>query len=612
MIMLYTNTLHIQAQRMLFKVSSQRGATVIKRSSCCCRGAHKSFISRRYCHQSSYHHYHRISLTCPAATVVAATKYGYYSHNLLPSRHLHPISSTRPLSSDATTSSSRAISLSLADLEYRVTELEQRVSQQHYRLTNIDVQQELWPLLANCAQQDTYNRSSSFSTLRMHQDVERADEAISRAKLCHRILDLCLKEVEDRRIFLWDWLQTTTAATTTTMNNDGNDEIVDNQHQHNVNDNFSPTKFWNEAPHPTKQMFNLVLSSWKNVITSSSSSSSSHHQEQTKLELIEQAAQQASTLLHQMEEEYSSDVAFIQHYNDHVDKGRYTTLLVGAARPDVRNYSEVIGCWGSCIDNGGGGKKKKKKKKERHSITNNNNNNKTHRRNRSDNHNVQDGILQQRLRLEACAMKAMMELLESMEEDLYGTFSDSDTSNTSPIQQQQQRKKPPPDRVCYNIILASMARQLNPSLYEMRLVLQRMMERVQFELESDDNDNHDDGDDEDRYAYAMSFFPDIFSYNALMEARANRATMFTSSETTSSTKYPHHQFDATMQRQHHHRPQQSRWRQQLTNNEVSRPMKSRFTSSEEEAILAEQMLEEMNHISTVSIRPNIWSYNGES
>ena len=40
-------------------------------------------------------------------------------------------------------------------------------------------------------------------------------------------------------------------------------------------------------------------------------------------------------------------------------------------------------------------------------------------------------------------------------------------------------------------------------------------------------------------------------------------------------------------------------------------MKSRFTSSEEEAILAEQMLGEIDNISTVSIRTNIWSYNGE-
>jgi len=571
--MLYTNTLHRQPQRLVIKYSSLAAALRATAKRSCCRGAHKSFVTRR-CSPSLSHHCYRLSLTWPAeaAAAVVTTKHGYHSYT----NASRQVLSTRQLSS----TSSAGISISLADLEYRVAELEQRASQDK-RLTNVDVQQELWPLLADCAQ-DVF---SSYSYIPSSSKLRLQEQAISRAKLCHRILDMCLKEVEDRRVFLWDWLQTTT-----TMNN----ENERNDHLHS-NNNFSPTKFWNEAPHPTRQMFNLVLSSWKTVITSSSSShnqqhSSTQQQQQHILQLTEEAAKQASTLLHQMEEEYSSDVAFITEYNARVDKGRYTTLLVGAARPDVRNYSEVIGCWGSCIDNGGGGKKERRRDEYRDE------NNNSHNRSRSRNNNpdIRDGMLQQRLRLEACAMKAMMELLESMEEDLYGTFINSDTTSTM-----QQRKKPPPDRVCYNIILASMARQLNPSLYEMRLVLQRMMERVQFELERESDDDNDDVDDE-KYAYAMSFFPDIFSYNALMEARANRAAMFTSEISTKHSR----QFD-TMQRLQ--RPQ-SQWRQQLT-NEVPKPMKSRFTSSEEEAILAEQMLEEINHISTVSVRPNVWSYN---
>ena len=568
---MYTKTLHRQPQRLLScRYSNLRSAT-LKRT--CCRGAYQSIIiSCNTLSSSSRQHARSSSLTWP---VVATIEDGYQSC-MHPARHIHQI---RQLFSNApTTSSPAAGTMSIPELEYRVAELEQR----SHRLTNLDVQHELWPLLANCAVSPSsqYRSSSKLYSLQ--------EQAISRAKLSSRILELCLKEVEDRRVLLWDWLQTTT----TNNDHNNNNNEVDNQ-------NFSPTKFWNEAPHPTRQMFNLVLSSWKTVITSYSSSSqqyysnNSHQQQQTSIQLIEQAANQASTLLHQMEEEYSSDTAFIQEYNTRVDKGRYTTLLVGAAQPDVRNYSEVIGCWGSCIDGGVVGRDGKMKRNRG-------------RRDR-DNH-VQDGVLQQRLRLEACAMKAMMELLESMEEDLYGTFSNSDDSNTTNTIITMTQKKPPPDRVCYNIILASMARQLNPSLYEMRLVLQRMMERVQFELESERDDNEEeDDDDDDNYSYAMSFFPDIFSYNALIEARANRAAMFTSETSLNQLS----QLENIQQQQQQRQKTQSRWRQQLT-NKVSKPMKSRFTSSEEEAILAEQMLEEINHISTVSIRPNIWSYNGES
>ena len=58
----------------------------------------------------------------------------------------------------------------------------------------------------------------------------------------------------------------------------------------------------------------------------------------------------------------------------------------------------------------------------------------------------------------------------------------------------------------------------------MRLVLQRMMERVKYEFEHSSSEE----DDDDLNDYAMSFFPDVFSYNALIEARANRSAMFAS------------------------------------------------------------------------------------
>jgi len=145
-------------------------------------------------------------------------------------------------------------------------------------------------------------------------------------------LELCLQQVEARRVFLWDWLltQQTATATTTSTTNDNNN-ISNNNNNEIDNDNFSPTKFWNEAPHPTKQMFNLVLSSWKNVIIESTSTSSyySIQESHDAMELMEYAAKQASSLLVQMEEEYSSDVAFIQEYNSRIDTGRFTSLLVG-------------------------------------------------------------------------------------------------------------------------------------------------------------------------------------------------------------------------------------------------------------------------------------------
>jgi len=58
--------------------------------------------------------------------------------------------------------------------------------------------------------------------------------------------------------------------------------------------------------------------------------------------------------------------------------------------------------------------------------------------------------------------------------------------------------------------------------------------------------------------------------------------------------------------QHH-----AAWQQgQGASNSIMEQGQRRFSSSEEEALLAEQIVEEMQHISTMSVRPNIWSYNG--
>ncbi len=427
----------------------------------------------------------------------------------------------------------------IAALEFRVRELE-RLSQLQ-RLTKYDLQNLAWPLLSDCASlpftpnENAYARRSGIST---QQDLHE------RAKLCSRILEVCLKEVEGRRVFLWDWLQKS-AESTSVMSDE-------------TTGKFSPTAFWNETPHPTKEMFSLVFSAWRHVVESCSSFSI---KSTDAMILMESSARQASSLLSLMEDEYSSDSAFIHAYNSHVQKGSYTLLRMGAVLPDVRNYSEVIRTWAQCIDG---------------SIL------------RESNTFSRDGAFQKRLTLEATAMKSMMELLEAMEEDLYENFS----PNVS------QRKRPPPDRICYNIILASMARQINPSLYEMRLVLQRMMERVKYELERPENEGEDEAKAEHIYDYAMTFFPDVFSYNALIEARANRSAMFASDQ----QQLLRQQSDS--QRSQHH----SAWQQGNNGNLSHR--KKRFTSSEEEALLAEQILDEMCHLSTVPVRPNIYSYNG--
>ncbi len=285
----------------------------------------------------------RLLTTWPA--IVVAAKHGQHSPIQHP-RYFHHQNRLSSHASAATSTSSTAISL--ADIEYRVSELE-RTTQISRRLTNFDIQHEIWPLLANCTSIPTAATTCSSSSSKLRSQ----DQSLFKARLCTRILELCLQQVEARRVFLWDWLltQQTATATTTSTTNDNNN-ISNNNNNEIDNDNFSPTKFWNEAPHPTKQMFNLVLSSWKNVIIESTSTSSyySIQESHDAMELMEYAAKQASSLLVQMEEEYSSDVAFIQEYNSRIDTGRFTSLLVGAAIPDVWNYSEVIGAWGQCID----------------------------------------------------------------------------------------------------------------------------------------------------------------------------------------------------------------------------------------------------------------------
>ena len=448
----------------------------------------------------------------------------------------------------------------LTNLEFRVGELEQSQLQNP---TKYDLQNQIWPLLLECASSPVARPTSDRVVTK---NIMQQQELLGRAKLCSRLFELCLKGVEARRVFLWEWLQG--------VNDNNNSNRNTDTSGANTN-NFSPTAYWNDTPHLPKEMFTVVLSAWKNVIESCSSFSI---KSVDAMELMESSAQQASSLLFLMEDEYSSDVAFIDAYNSQVDKGRYSSLVSGATPPDARNYSEVIGTWGKCID-GSALRLPEKRGREKYHP----------------NAPLRDGAFQKRLQLEATAMKSMMKLLESMEEDLYETFGAESTNESS-----SRRKRPPPDRVCYNIILASMARQVNPSLYEMRLVLQRMMERVMYELEHPPNSDTDSGEADDQHA--MAFFPDVFSYNALIEARANRSNMFASDASTQQQQKPQ-QFTPT-RLQHH-----AAWQQGQSDNPLQR--KKRFSSSEEEALLGEQILAEMDRIVTSLVRPNIWSYNGK-
>ena len=484
-------------------------------------------------------------------------------------------------------------------------------------LNKFDSQNEVWSLLAECASgssfKDATTSSSSLPSSTNSREMVMAiqEELISKAKLSIRLLELCLEGVEARRVFIWNWLEN---GTDNNNNNNMTNAQTMNETDNKSDEKFSPTSFWKEASHPTKEMYNLVFTSWKNVIESCSSSSPSSINPMDAIALMENAARQASSLLLLMEDERSSDLAFVQAYNSRVDRSKFMMLNSGAAIPDVRNYSEVLGAWGRCV--GGSVFHPSKKRRDHHTSRHRPMQDRSFRENNND--NELKGMFQNRLRLEASAMKAMVELIESMEEGLYESYSDGDTA--------QPRNRPPPDRVCYNIILASMARQANPSLYEMRLMLQRMMERVKYELENplydlEGSDIHKDdksGDetnnaeiDEDHLellsnSRALSFFPDSFSYNALIEAHANRSAMFSSAEEIRNNHDPREKRQQkTLQESFLAKRHHSQWHQ------LQQEQRRRFTSSEEEAILAEQTLEEMCSLATMPIRPNVWSYNGK-
>lgn len=508
--------------------------------------------------------------------------YSEYPYTPCTHRSIHQHLQYRRASSSTTTQRSRPPSTTLEALEFRVNDLECLTETR--RLSKHDLQHEIWPLLADCA--------ASHS---LRYQIRPVDERIAKAQLSNRLLELCLREVEGYRAHLWEWMKNA-------------DENI-NKNTDDGNDNkFSPTTFWKDAPHPTKEMYNLVISSWKNVVETCSVSPI---KPLDAIELMENAARQASSLLAVMEDEYSSDVAFVDAYNSHIDTGKFATIRSGAAFPDVRNYGEVMSAWGQCVNG----------IVFRHSA-------KRDRGSKYRDSRVVDGTLQKRLRLEASAMKSMMELIESMEEDLYGAFNTNDDAT-----QLERRKRPAPDRVCYNILLSSMARQTNPSLYEMRLVLQRMMERVQYEMEHADEAEMEAGSCDDQFeidpnSHALSFFPDAFSYNALIEARANRSAMFASDKVNMKQRHHINPFQPLQTPEHHWQreiedgnPQQKRqvneqWKHW---NEVDHaqprsshsPARKRFSASEEEALLAEQTLEEMCHLVTISVRPNIYSYNCE-
>ena len=532
----------------------------------------------------------------------------------------HPRSILKSLRYINGNNSDKRSPLTIAELEFRISELE-RVTHQR-RLTKYDVQNTALPLLYECA--------SLSSEVRKYDTSSQCDK-LTRAKIATRIIELCLIEVETRRVHLWDWLQNNTINKNNINSNDNfssneNETVLVNASNDNTyhdttintnnNEKFSPTAYWNDTPHPTKEMYSLVFVAWKQVVESYSYYSIKSYD---AMQIMESSAKQTSALLLLMEEEYSSDSSFIHAYNTNIPKGSYTLLRMGAILPDVRNYSIVIGTWGQCIDG---------------SILRPKNYMYTNNSSSSSSSNSRDGSFQIRLKLEATAMKSMMELLEMMEEDLYENFAggsscsdDNLSTPTSPLLLSQ-RKRPPPDRMCYNTILSAMSRQVNPSLYEMRLVLQRMMERVKFELERpvmDDEVMYDDATNDDSstdtaadkmmYDYAMTFFPDVFSYNALIEARANRSAMFASSSSSTSSFKNKKNEHIQPQQQHQfltHRLQHlSAWQRHGKNENQLHNRKRRFTASEEEAILAEQIVDEMRHLATVTVRPNIYSYNGK-
>ena len=426
------------------------------------------------------------------------------------------------------------------------------------------------------------------------------DQCIAKAKLANRLLELCLREVDVYRVHLWELLKqnepedaieadgtdTSSPGVFKQMYNyvfpTGDTSINAPESESRDHNHFSPSTHWKNAPHPSKQMYNLAFSSWKNVIESTHSSK--------RLEVTEKAARQVSSLLSTMEDDYASDVEFVQAYNDAADRSKYVRLYVGAAVPDVTTYGEVMNAWGRCV---GSFLRPDKNRKA-----------------------AGDETFEHRLRLEASAIKAIMELKESMEDGLNQSL-DEDGSNSEKAEVEDKtatsgHKRPPLDKPCYNIILATMARQINPSLAEMRLVIQEMMERVMHDLENSDHEF----DEEDPDAHpSMECFPDVVSYNSLIEARASRSAMFASdlrilreqnnNDMFQSIVIPHHKWGQSTNQSN------GPWKRQESLSEVkSTAQRSRkFTASEEEAIFAEQVLDEMCNLATVPVRPNIFSYN---
>ena len=504
-----------------------------------------------------------------------------------------------------------------ATLESRVSHLEQITS--HRRLNKHDVHNEIWPLLSECAASDP---------------SDSIDRCIDKAKLANRLIQLCLSEVDEYRVHIWRWIEEGNDNSTSKTNeqfqlsaqnqsvdddsteNNGtilnqmynlvfssknnnlpkSNDINNNEDNQTIH-NFSPSTLWKNAPHPSKQMYNLAFSSWKRVIETSPTRHSSLSF--NTIQITEKSARQVSSLLSTMENDYTADVEFVNAYNTTVDNSRYAKLRIGAACPDVTTYGEVMNVWGQCVGmfHRNRGKSRRINNNQKQQLVDN------------------DGSLQYMMRLEATAMKEIMGLKESMEVDFNKPPEDgADTDeNIDTVATTRHRiRRPSLDKPCFNIILATMARQINPSLAEMRLVIQQMMERVMHDLEHSDIEL-DDEDNPDEHP-SMECFPDVVSYNSLIEARASRSSMFASdtplrmgnresNDAFQSIIIPHHKWSRGI-------AGKQSWRQDdesKLSSSSSTPRK--LTASEEEAVFAEQILDEMCNLATLPVRPNIWSYN---
>ena len=130
---------------------------------------------------------------------------------------------------------------------------------------------------------------------------------------------------------------------------------------------------------------------------------------------------------------------------------------------------------------------------------------------------------------------------------------------------------------------------------------------IDSDIELDDEDNADEHP-------SMECFPDVVSYNSLIEAQASRSSMFASdtplrmgnresNDAFQSIIIPHHKWSRGM-------AGKQSWRQDDESKlSSSSSTPSKLTASEEEAIFAEQILDEMCNLATLPVRPNIWSYN---